>query len=157
MDRSCKKKVKNKQLFFLSLLTTYNSITQMKTDSMNFENNNQDDDELYSLMQQHDNEEENASIPIETGRSHPLPHDANKHFAWEIYKPKKNKGRRLTCRNELCSHFNQPPPPPPPPPAPVIMAYGGKIKKRNMKKTKKNKYSKKIKSSKCKKKTRKCK
>lgn len=129
---------------------------------MNFENiDNDDDNELHSLMQQHDNEQENTSIPIQTGRSHPLPHDANKHFAWEIYKPKKNKERRITCRNELCSHFNQPPPPPPPPPAPApapaIMAYGGKIKKRGIKKTKKNKYSKKIKSSRHQKKTRKCK
>ena len=113
---------------------------------MNFEQDN-NDSELHSLMQQ--NENVNVVIPAQTGRMHPLPHDTNKHFAWGIYKKKTskertNKERRPTCRRESYNNFK--PPPPPPPPAPAIMAYGGKIKKRVIKQTKKHKYTKKSKS-----------
>lgn len=122
------------------------------------------DDELSFLMEQEQGD--NISSPTQAGRTHPLPHDPNKHFAWGIYKSKKNnKGRRPTCRTESCynKQFNHFEPPPPPPPPPAIMAYGGgKIKKQNRKKrnikkrTRKNKYSsKKSQSNRIQKKTRK--
>ena len=121
---------------------------------MDFDN----DDELSSLMEQEQGN--NISVPTQTGRSHPPPHDLNKYFAWTTYKSKKNKGRRPTCRTESCynKQFNHFGPPPPPPPPPAIMAYGGgNRKKRNIKKrTRKHKYSsKKSQSNRIQKKTRK--
>ena len=112
---------------------------------MNFDDFD-NDDELSFLMEQEQQEQgDNISTPTQAGRTHPLPHDPDKHFAWGIYKSKKNKGRRPTCRTESCynKQFNHFRPPPPPPPPPATMAYGGgNRKKRNIKKrTRKNKYS----------------
>lgn len=122
---------------------------------MDFDN----DDELSSLMvMEQEQEDNNIPIPTQTGRTHPPPHDLSKHFAWGIYKSKKNKTRRPTCRSESCykqfhNHDFEPPPAPP-----TAMAYGGKGKKKGMckKKTRKNKYSsKKSQSNRFQKKTRK--
>ncbi len=114
------------------------------------ENFEEDDSEVRSLMQQ--NEDVNV-VPTQTGRIHPLPHDTNRHFAWGIYKPKKKNKKTRPKSRSYCDNFK--PPPPPPPPAPAIMAYGGKIKKRVIKQTKKHKYTKKSNSNKYQKKTRK--
>ncbi len=93
-----------------------------------------------------------ASTGINSNRGRPpIPRPVNAHFAWGIYKKTntKTKERRPTCKPYSCKrdHYDYHDNPPSSNALVAVGANGGERKKRDMKRTIKNKYSKKSKSN----------